>query len=47
MQVIQVRLEGSSEEAVRKAAKEMGVQVSRVKKREETWHLYGTKIVEE
>jgi hypothetical protein len=43
--VIQVRLEGPSEEAVRQLAKEWGVQVSTVKRRTDTWHLYGTKIV--
>lgn len=43
--VIQVRLDGPSEEDVRKAATEMGVQVSRVKKRDDCWQLYGTKVI--
>ena len=45
--VIQVRLEGPSQDAVRHAAKEMGVQVSNVKGRSssDVWHLYGSKII--
>lgn len=42
---VQVRLEGPTEEIVRKAAEEMGVQVSTVKPRGDTVHLYGSVII--
>lgn len=42
--VIQVRLEGPSEEIVRQMAKEMGIQVSNVKQRTDSVHLYGSKV---
>jgi len=43
--IIQVRLDGPTEQAVRHAAKEMGVQVNRVKKREDCVQLYGSKAI--
>ena len=47
MTSIQVRLDGPNEEIVRQAAKEMGVQVNRVKVRTDTVQLYGSKVVVE
>jgi hypothetical protein len=40
-----VRLEGPTEQAVRDAAKLMQVQVSTVKQRADSWHLYGSRTV--
>ena len=45
--VIQIRLEGESEQLLRQQAKEFGIQVSRVKKRNDCIQLYGVKLVEE
>jgi len=42
---IQVRLDGQSEEIVRLAAAEMQVQVNRVKQRDDSWQLYGSRII--
>jgi hypothetical protein len=45
VEVIQVRLEGLNEPAVRKMAKQMGMQISRVKHRGDCVQLYGTIIL--
>ena len=47
MTVVQVRLDAPSEAVVRSAAKEMGVQINRVKNRGDCVQLYGTKVVDE
>lgn len=43
--VINVRLEGPTEEAVRKAAEKAGVTLSNIKRRENCVQGYGTMVV--
>jgi hypothetical protein len=43
--IINVRLEGPTEQDVRAAAQQMGLQISAVKNRGDTCHLYGSKII--
>jgi hypothetical protein len=45
MEVIQVRLDGKTETAVRLAAEQMGVQVNRIKIRDDCVQLYGTVVI--
>ena len=44
--VIQVRLDGPTEDAVRYAAQQMSVQVNRVKQRNDCCQLYGTRVID-
>ena len=45
MVIVNVRLEAPSEAAVREAARLMGIQVSMVKERGDSWHLYGSTAI--
>ena len=42
---VQVRLEGPTESVVRETAAQLGVQVSTVRGRQDSWHLYGSLMV--